>query len=113
MINCNLALLDLLARDEDSCGEICCCVECDKFEICNQRCTSIDEFETCDEAIDDGYRTYYLVETNIYNDGSVRNELFEVEANKKPLNGEISNLEANVEYRYFDTKREALEYLGI
>lgn len=109
MINCNLALLDLSARDEDSCGEICCCVECDKFEICNQRCTFIDEFETCDEAIrEDGLHTYYLVETNIYNDGSVRNELSEVEANRKPCNGEGSFLDCNVEYRYFDTKREAL-----
>lgn len=113
MIKCDLALLDLLARDEDSCGEICCCVECDKFEICNQRCTFIDEFETCDEAIDDGFNTYHLVETVIYNDGATRNELSTVESNIKPLNYESVFLDANVEYRYFDTKREALEYLGI
>lgn len=36
----------------------------------------------------------------------------EVEANKKPLNGEGSFLDCNVEYRYFDTEREARAYLG-
>ncbi|MCI8284979.1 MAG: hypothetical protein HFE90_06930 [Firmicutes bacterium] len=111
MIQCNLALQKLIA--DELCGEICCCVDCDKVEICNERCTYIDEAETCDEAIrEDGCRTYYLVETNIYNDGSVRNELSEVEANKKPLNGEGSFLDCNVEYRYFDTEREARAYLG-
>lgn len=110
MIKCKIALPP---DDENSCGEICCCVDCSKMASCGERCTDIDRSETCEEAIsEDGCRTYYLVETNIYNDGSVRNELSEVEANKKPLNGEGSFLDCNVEYRYFDTKAEARAYLG-
>lgn len=109
MIKCKIALPP---DDENSCGEICCCVECDKFESCKQRCTYIDEAETCEEAIDNGFRIYYEVETIIYNDGAVRNELNTVESNIKPLNFESIYLDANVECRYFDTEAEARAYLG-
>jgi len=111
MINCNLALQKPIA--DDLCGETCCCVDCRKVESCKEICTSVDEFETCEEAIsEDGFRTYYETETTTYNDGTVRHGLFTVESNVKPLNFESVYLDANVECRYFDTKREAMEYLG-
>ena len=110
MIQCNLALQKPIA--DELCGEICCCVECDKFENCKQRCTCVDEAETCEEAIDDGFRTYYETEITTYNDGVVRHGISTVESNVKPLNYETVYLDANVERRYFDTKAEARAYLG-
>lgn len=111
MINCNLALQKPIA--DDLCGETCCCVDCRKVESCKEICSCVDEAETCDEAIsEDGFRTYYEVETTTYNDGLVRNELNTIESNIKPLNFESIYLDANVECRYFDTEREAMAYLG-
>lgn len=110
MIQCNLASL---ADCENYCGETCCCVDCEKVEICNERCTYIDELETCEEAIsEDGFRTYYETEITTYNDGVVRHGISTVESNVKPLNYEAVYLDANVECRYFDTEREARAYLG-